>query len=200
MGGPVPSDQPDGGGPVPSVQPDGTQDDHPMEIGATEINRCHIGGKTARSLGLINRQPDVRCQDDTNYVELCASRDSLPSTRRSGSAEGWLPRTDEAATPKPQCDHAQAGLGVAPSQAGENQAPMTSVPDVVPMDEPMMLFMVQQFGGRPSYNRERRANARRMVTEVFSPPRITRMLERFPSRTGKLHQYLRYSPHHKLPL
>ena len=44
-----------------------------------------------------------------------------------------------------------------------------------------MCFMVAQFAVKTQYQRERRRNARKLVTEIFSPPRITKRLCDFPS-------------------
>ena len=43
-----------------------------------------------------------------------------------------------------------------------------------------MSFMLQQFGGGAKFRRVRATQARRMVSEVFSPPRITSMMRLVP--------------------
>ena len=51
-------------------------------------------------------------------------------------------------------------------------------------DDDVTVFLVSQLAGdtRRGYSRERRSACRRMVSEVFSPPRVTKYLSKYPSR------------------
>ena len=48
------------------------------------------------------------------------------------------------------------------------------------LGEDMCVLLMSQYIGSKDYRRERRQGASRMVSEVFSPPRVTKALSRFP--------------------
>ncbi len=91
-------------------------------------------------------------------------------TGELGSGKGWLPPADETALSKPSGDE---GIDRAVLSAGP------ALDDNI-LGEDFCCFIMQQYTGDRSYRRERRTGARKIVSEVFSPPRITKALSRFP--------------------
>ena len=117
---------------------------------ATDIQRC-------RACGWVG-QPSVkqRCKNP-----WCRGINMLYPDDQ-GSREGWFPPADEPAVAKPQGFVATAG--------GDHN-------DDIGADAEICLLMMEQMGGyKRSYRRERAAAFRRVVTEVYSPPRLTSMI------------------------
>jgi len=132
---------------------------------------------------------------------------AIPRTLRVGSAEGWLPRADDgslAETPRDCRDSPRADNGEAPghhrrssrAQASSRDAPRASPRTVrggprmatlvddqpaVEDDEPISVFLVSQLGcDTRSFRRERRQAYSKVVSEIYSPPRVTGYLTRNP--------------------
>ncbi len=177
-----PPDNMDDGDPDNNQQAPASHDDQPMpadvgmDVDTVELLPGHVGRKTARSLGLDFRQPILNVKRNvTSSPALQAHVSSSHPSTGLRSSEGWLPRADDGSRAETSCAAARGTFGTTVNQPEMSQAQTSG------LDESMMIFMVQQFGGQPAYHRERRSAARRMVAEVFSPPRITAMLQRHPS-------------------
>jgi len=160
---------------------------------------------------------DSGAQMDVGQVDqqvIGYNADATASTRQmSGSAEGWLPRADEAAVPKPLGGDANMGNGTVVSQPGMshkdriqqrkthgvNSRPTTPFEGMSPVkpitaaepeafighlgfmgdtDDPVCELMLHALGSGKAFTRERRAACKKMVSEVYSPPRVTKTLEK----------------------
>ena len=133
-----------------------------MDVGVAELTAAHVGARAARSLGLNFRR---------------AFDSEVPSTLL-GSAEGWLPRADDGSRAETPCEPSHGVSGPAASDVHRSQAHHSQSEDSC--DEPIMCFILQQFGGGAKYRRERATQTRRLVSEVFSPPRITHAMRLVP--------------------
>ena len=115
------------------------------------------------------RLPDLPPEDNS-------SRTAQPQTVPDRSQE----MTEETRNDGGQNDvSAQQGDE---AMGGEGVIEDVSMDAAFMQDDEVAQLLITQLGGGRSYARERRTAHRRVVSEIFSPPRLTGYLSRFPSK------------------
>ena len=128
-----------------------------------------------------DRDEEVYRGDGMDVDVLEAQRPQCVASRK-----GWLPPPDDGSRAETPGADAPVRFRPAVSVAGGDvvEDEYVNAIDEESLGLDLVVFMAMQLGGRKPYSRDRRRAARHMVSEVFSPPRVTAMLSRFPN--GKL--------------
>ena len=139
----------------------------------------------------INRALATRLQAEDRDESRRAMMPSS-SAHELRSAPRLLVGADEAAEPKPRgLDQDQGMVPDSPGGPGGDSSLQPSADDVnmdspamhvESVEDPIMMCLIEELGahGR-SYRRETRKAVKNIVSEIWSPPRITRLLSRMPT-------------------
>jgi hypothetical protein len=164
---------PDGPHPPPPLQPSGSGDpddlfypdgDQQMEDNVDSYDPDYV--------------PPASSEMDIGNIELTTQK-------ADGSTEGWCPRADEAAMPKPQEGSSMAvipdgGKGVPTASRSSSMSTLRRTDE--PSHDDEVLSLVMALGGdKRAYCRERSTRLKATISEIYSPPRVTAALRGMPS-------------------